>query len=37
MSFNLALFDRWWWWRMLEERDSLWYQVLIARYSEEGV
>jgi len=34
-EFNLALTGKWWS-RMLEERESLWYNILIDQYSEEG-
>lgn len=33
-EFNIALFGKWCW-RALEERKSLWYQVLGVRYGEE--
>jgi len=30
-EFNLALLGKWWW-RLLEETNSLWCRVLMARY-----
>ena len=33
-EFNETLLGKWCW-RMLEERSSLWYRVLVARYGEE--
>jgi hypothetical protein len=33
-EFNLALIGKWCW-RVLDERESFWYQVLSARYGEE--
>jgi len=35
-KFNLALLSKWCW-RLKEERGSLWYRVLAARYGEEWV
>jgi len=34
-EFNLALLGKWWR-RLLVDRDSLWYRVLVARYGEEN-
>jgi len=34
-KFNLALLGNWCL-RMLEERKSLWYRVLVGRYGDEG-
>ena len=34
-EFNSALLGKWCW-RMLVEKESLWYRVLVARYGEEG-
>jgi len=34
-EFNLSLIGKWVW-RMLKERGSLWYNVLCAKYGEEG-
>jgi len=34
-EFNLSLFGKWVW-RMMEERGSLWYNVLCGKYGEEG-
>lgn len=34
-DFNAALLGKWCW-RMREERDLLWYKVLVARYGEIG-
>jgi len=34
-EFNFLLLGKWAW-RMLEERESLWYNVLCAKYGEEG-
>ncbi|XP_024634413.1 uncharacterized protein [Medicago truncatula] len=33
-EFNIALLGKWCW-RLLVERSSLWYRVLVARYGEE--
>jgi len=33
-EFNDVLLGKWCW-RLLEERSSLWYRVLVARYGEE--
>jgi len=34
-EFNLALLGKWCW-RLLEDRGSFWYRVLVARYGEEA-
>jgi len=34
-EFNLALLGKWCW-RLQEERERLWYIVLMARYGEVG-
>ena len=34
-EFNIALLGKWCW-RLLEDRDSLWFRVLEARYGTEG-
>jgi hypothetical protein len=34
-AFNLSLLGKWCW-RMLVDKEGLWYQVLKARYGEEG-
>ena len=34
-EFNLSLLGKWCW-RLLVEKDGLWYQVLKARYGEQG-
>lgn len=34
-DFNVALLGKWCW-RMREERDLLWYKVLVARYGDIG-
>ncbi|XP_024626512.1 uncharacterized protein [Medicago truncatula] len=34
-EINLARFGKWCW-RMLDDRNGLWYRVLVARYGEEG-
>lgn len=35
-DFNFSLLGKWTW-RMLEDRGSLWYNMLCAKYGEEGV
>jgi len=35
MEFNLTLLKKWWR-RMLEEKGSLWYTVLVAKYGVKG-
>jgi len=34
-EFNVALLGKWCW-RLLEDRDSLWFRVLSARYGTDG-
>jgi hypothetical protein len=34
-EFNTALLGKWCW-RMLVDKTSLWYKVLVARYGEEA-
>ena len=34
-EFNISLLGKWCW-RKLVEKDGLWYQLLKARYGEEG-
>jgi len=34
-EFNVALLGKWCW-RLLEDRDSLWFRVLLARYGTDG-
>ena len=34
-EFNIALLGKWCW-KMLDDREGLWYRVLVARYGEEG-
>ena len=35
-EFNVPLLGKWCWW-LLVDKEGLWYQVLKARYGEEGV